>query len=166
VNAVYNRHKFVYTILDNRTTAMTGHQPNPGMGVDGRGNPSPDISIEEIVKGCGVDFVRTVDPSHLKATQKAYEDALEHDGVSVIITKRECVLLEVRRNKKAGTYVPNQIDQEICNQCKVCIKTFGCPAIYLADDGTVHINEGLCNGCHVCSSVCPQKAIRPKGVGK
>jgi len=166
VNAVYNRHKFVYTILDNRTTAMTGHQPNPGMGVDGRGNPSPDISIEEIVKGCGVDFVRTVDPSHLKATQKAYEDALEHDGVSVIITKRECVLLEVRRNKKAGTYVPNHIDQEICNQCKVCIKTFGCPAIYLADDGTVHINEGLCNGCHVCSSVCPQKAIRPKGVGK
>jgi indolepyruvate ferredoxin oxidoreductase alpha subunit len=159
VNAVYNRHKFVYTILDNRTTAMTGHQPNPGMGTDGRGDPSPMVSIEAIVKGCGVDFVRTVDTSDIKEMQKAYEDALAHDKLAVIIAKRECVLLEVRARKKAKEFRPWQINQEECKKCQVCIKTWGCPAIYLATDGTVHINEGICNGCGICAKVCPFKAI-------
>lgn len=159
VNAVYNRHKFVYTILDNRTTAMTGHQPNPGMGVDGRGEPAPMISIEDIVKGCGVDFVRTVDPSDLKGMQKAYEDALAHDKLAVIVAKRECVLLEVRTRKKANDFFTWQINQDECRKCLACIRTWGCPAIYLAADGTVHINEGICNGCGNCAKVCPFKAI-------
>ncbi|MBA3045517.1 MAG: indolepyruvate ferredoxin oxidoreductase subunit alpha [Candidatus Thermoplasmatota archaeon] len=159
VNAVYNRHKFVYTILDNRTTAMTGHQPNPGMGTDGRGDPAPMISIEDIVKGCGVDFVRTVDTSNIKEMQKAYEDALAHDKLAVIIAKRECVLLEIRARKKAKDFHTWQINQEECTKCQVCIKTWGCPAIYLADDGSVHINDGICNGCGICSKVCPFKAI-------
>ncbi|MDO9537996.1 MAG: indolepyruvate ferredoxin oxidoreductase subunit alpha [Thermoplasmata archaeon] len=159
VNAVYNRHKFVYTILDNRTTAMTGHQPNPGMGTDGRGDPAPMISIEDIVKGCGVDFIRTVDTSDIKEMQKAYEDALAHDKLAVIIAKRECVLLEVRSRKKAGEFKTWQINQEECKKCQVCIKTWGCPAIFLADDGTVHINESICNGCGICAKVCPFKAI-------
>ncbi len=159
VNAVYNRHKFVYTILDNRTTAMTGHQPNPGMGIDGRGDPAPIVSVEDIVKGCGVDFVRTVDPSDIKSMQKAYEDALAHDKLAVIVAKRECVLLEVRSRKKAGNFLTWQINQEECKKCQTCIKTWGCPAIYLAEDGTVHINEGICNGCGNCAKVCPFKAI-------
>jgi len=159
INAVYNRHKFVYTILDNRTTAMTGHQPNPGMGVDGRGNPSPHILIEDIVKGCGVKFVRTVDPSDIKAMQKAYEDALAYDDLSVIVAKRACVLLEVRDRKKKGDFNTFQINQNECKRCTTCVKTFGCPAIYLDDDGSVHINEGICNGCGVCAFVCPFKAI-------
>ncbi|MDD4308020.1 MAG: indolepyruvate ferredoxin oxidoreductase subunit alpha [Thermoplasmata archaeon] len=159
VNAVYNRHRFVYTILDNRTTAMTGHQPNPGMGTDGRGDPAPMVSIEAIVKGCGVDFVRTVDPSDIKGMQKAYEDALAHDKLAVIVAKRECVLLEVRARKKANDFKTWQINQEECKKCQVCIKTWGCPAIYLAEDGTVHINEGICNGCGNCAKVCPFGAI-------
>ena len=159
VNAVYNKHKFVYTILDNRTTAMTGHQPNPGMGTDGRGNPAPMVSIEDIIKGCGVDFIRTVDTSDIKEMQKAYEDALAHDKLAVIIAKRECVLLEVRARKKAKDFKTWQINQEECKKCQVCIKTWGCPAIYLAEDGSVHINEGICNGCGICAKVCPFKAI-------
>ena len=159
INAVYNRHNFVYTILDNRTTAMTGHQPNPGMGVDGRGNPSPDISVEDIVRGCGVEFVRTVDPSDIKGMQKAYEDALAHEGIAVIVAKRACVLLEARARKKAGDFHTWQINQEECRKCQVCLKTWGCPAIYLAEDGSVHINEGICNGCGNCAQVCPFDAI-------
>jgi indolepyruvate ferredoxin oxidoreductase alpha subunit len=138
---------------------MTGHQPNPGMGTDGRGNPAPMISIEEIVKGCGVDFVRIVDTSDIKEMQKAYEDALAHDKLAVIIAKRECVLLEARARKKSGDFRTWQINQDECKKCQVCIKTWGCPAIYLAADGTVHINEGICNGCGICAKVCPFKAI-------
>ncbi len=159
INAVYNRHNFVYTILDNRTTAMTGHQPNPGMGIDGRGNPSPHILVEDIVRGCGVEFVRTVDTSNIKEMQKAYEDALAHEGVAVIVAKRECVLLEARARKKANEFHTWQINQEECKKCQVCIKTWGCPAIYLAEDGSVHINEGICNGCGICAKVCPFGAI-------
>ena len=159
IHAGYNRHTFVYTILDNRTTAMTGHQPNPGMGIDGRGNPSPHIAVEDIVRGCGVDFVRVVDTSEMKEMQKAYEDALAHDGVSVIVAKRECVLLEARARKKANDFKTWQINQEECKKCQVCLKTWGCPAIYLSEDGSVHINEGMCNGCGMCAVVCPFDAI-------
>ncbi len=165
VNAVYNRHNFVYTILDNRTTAMTGHQPNPGMGMDGRGNPSPDILIEDIVRGCGVDFIRIVDTSEMKEMQKAYEDALAHDGVAVIIAKRACVLLEARDRKKVNDFNTWQINQEECTKCQVCLKKWGCPAIYLADDGSVHINEGMCNGCGMCAVVCPFDAIHENKPG-
>ena len=165
VNAVYNRHKFVYTILDNRTTAMTGHQPNPGMGMDGRGNPSPHISIEDIVRGCGVDFVRVVDTSEMKEMQKAYEDALAHDGLAVIIAKRACVLLEARDRKKANDFNTWQINQEECTKCQVCLKKWGCPAIYLAEDGSVHINDGMCNGCGMCAEVCPFDAIHENKPG-
>ncbi len=165
INAVYNRHKFVYTILDNRTTAMTGHQPNPGMGMDGRGDPSPHISIEDIVRGCGVEFVRVVDTSEMKEMQKAYEDALAYDGLAVIIAKRACVLLEARDRKKADNFNTWQINQEECTKCQVCLKKWGCPAIYLSDDGSVHINEGMCNGCGMCAEVCPFDAIHENKPG-
>jgi indolepyruvate ferredoxin oxidoreductase alpha subunit len=167
INAVYNRHKFVYTILDNRTTAMTGHQPNPGMGVDGRGQPAPEISIEEVVRGCGVEFVKTVDPSDIETMTKAYKDALEFDGVTVIVAKRPCVLLEARDRKRKGEFNTWQVNQGECKKCLTCIKTFGCPAIYIAEDGSVHINEGICNGCGVCAFVCPFDAIHEnRGAGK
>ncbi|KYK31084.1 MAG: indolepyruvate ferredoxin oxidoreductase subunit alpha, partial [Candidatus Proteinoplasmatales archaeon SG8-5] len=79
ISAVYNGHRFVCTILDNRTTAMTGHQPNPGMGVDGMGNEAPEISIDKLVEACGVGHVRNVDPNDLSATIIAYNEALAHE---------------------------------------------------------------------------------------
>ena len=158
VNALYNKHKFIYLILDNRTTAMTGHQPNPGMGITGMGETSPEISIEGIVRGVGIEFVRTVDPHDLETMKQAFKDAKEHDGVAVIIAKRPCALLEVREKRKKGTMQRFTVNQEKCRQCYICTDKFSCPAIY-KKDGKVYISEILCSGCGVCMQVCPFKAI-------
>jgi indolepyruvate ferredoxin oxidoreductase alpha subunit len=161
INAVYNRHKFVLTVLDNRTTAMTGHQPNPGTGKSGMGEESPIISIEAIVKGCGVDFVRTVDPNNLKKTIEVYKEAVEHDGISTILAVRPCALLAVREKKANGTYRPYQIDQDKCTKCRICTDKFACPAIFVDLEGSVTINKTFCAGCGMCHQVCPVGATGP-----
>lgn len=165
INAVYNKHKFVLTIMDNRTTAMTGHQPNPGMGISSLGEHIEEISIRSIVNSCGVDFIRIVDPNDLERTVKAYEDALNYDGVAVIITKRPCILLEVRGLKQAGRFQTFHIDEDTCKKCKICTEKFGCPAIFKDPKGTIMINEAVCLGCGFCVEVCPFDAIRPSGGG-
>ncbi len=161
VNAVYNKHKFVYTILDNRTTAMTGHQPNPGTGRSGSGEPTIEVSIEDIVFGCGPDFVRIVDPNDLAVTTKAYEDALAHDGIAVIIARRPCILLEVREKRRTGTLTQYKVNRETCKECRICIDTLGCPAIFENKDGKIDIHEAICLGCGYCVQVCPFNAIEP-----
>ncbi len=159
INAVHNRHEFVYVILDNRTTAMTGHQPHPGLPVDGMGDETPAISIEAMVRACGVEFVRVVDPFDLDATKEAYRDAFEHDGVAVVIARHPCYLKETRAKRHAGEPIYEyRIDQEKCTQCMTCIERFGCPAFFLEDD-EVHISPLQCGGCGVCLQVCPFGAI-------
>jgi len=160
ISSVYNGHKFVYCVVDNRTTAMTGHQPNPGMGVNGMGEPAPMLKIEDIARGIGATFVKTTEPYDLEATTKVFEEALEHDGIAVIVSKHPCALLEIKDKKRAGEFHVWQIDQETCRKCHACIRKFGCPAFFKDDDKTVYINESLCNGCGVCEQVCPFGAIK------
>ncbi|MEM3311916.1 MAG: indolepyruvate ferredoxin oxidoreductase subunit alpha, partial [Thermoplasmata archaeon] len=105
INAVHNGHRLVLLILDNRTTAMTGHQPNPGLPFNAYREPAKEISIEEIVKGIGVNYVKTVDPYDLKETMIAIREAVNTNGVSVIIAKRECALLRDDRMRKNNTWV-------------------------------------------------------------
>ncbi|MCK4718270.1 MAG: 4Fe-4S binding protein, partial [Thermoplasmata archaeon] len=162
VNAVYNQDDLIYTIVDNRTTAMTGHQPNPGMGVDGRGDPAPMIPIAGICEACGATSVRVVDPYDIKATVEAFKEAKDEKGVRVIVPKRECALIVVKELKAQGV---SEIDQEKCKKCYVCINQFACPAFYKKGD-EVHINPNMCAGCHVCIQVCPFDAIHVKGGGK
>ncbi len=159
INAVYNQKRLIYVILDNSTTAMTGHQPNPGMGKNGMGDIAPVVSIEDVVKGCGVKWVRTVDSYNLPELEKAFKEAAENDGVSVIISKHPCALLESAAKKKAGTFHTYRIDQDKCIHCHVCSKHLACPAIYISDEGLDIIDEKQCTGCGVCAAVCPAKAI-------
>ena len=159
MNALYNKHKLIYNVMDNRTTAMTGHQPNPGMGINGMGDQAPMIDIEAIARGIGVEFVETVDPYNIDATIDLFKRALEHDGVSVVLTKHPCALLEVRDKRRSGKFSVWQVDQEKCKQCQTCISRFGCPAFYHVGEKEVHISESLCNGCGVCEQVCPFGAI-------
>jgi len=159
INAQHNKNHFILFVLDNETTAMTGHQPHPGIPMDGLGRKAPKVSIEEIVKGIGIDFVKVVDPYDLKETQKVFDEALRHEGVSVIVARRECSLLRDARMRKEGKWITYEINQEKCTQCRICIDQFACPAIFVDEDGKIKIDEILCDGCGVCADVCPFKAI-------
>lgn len=155
-NAVYNKGNLNLLILDNFTTAMTGHQPHPGTGKLARGEQGKRIPPEDVVKGCGVEFVRIVDPNDLKETETAIKQALEFDGVAVLIFRRPCALLV----KPKPSY---RIYPELCNGCKLCL-CIGCPAISLEfpedrKKPLAVIDHALCTGCGLCTQVCNRNAI-------
>jgi indolepyruvate ferredoxin oxidoreductase alpha subunit len=156
INAAYNRHKFTLVILDNRTTAMTGHQPNPGTGREYGGVESPALKIEPLVKACGVEFVRTVDPYDIKTTMQVMKEAVGYDGLSVVVSEHPCPLLKSKEGKLArATY---RIDQEKCVKCYTCVSKFSCPALS-KEGGSVKVDESMCIGCGGCAQVCPKQAI-------
>jgi len=154
VSGVYNDHDFVYVIMDNRTTAMTGHQPHPGTGKTGMGDPAPMISIGDLAKGAGVEFVETVDPYNIEETIDVFERAIEHDGISVVVPKHPCALIE-QREVDWSSY---QVNQEECKQCHICTNQFGCIALVRENDKVI-IDETQCVGCGQCAQVCPFDAI-------
>lgn len=151
VNAVYNQTKMTLIVLDNSTTAMTGHQPHPGTGVTMMGDTASKISISKVLEGIGVPYVVTVDPLDFPAAVKAVEDAVQVEGVSAIIFKSPCIA--VTKPKKSL-----KICQDTCINCKKCMTQLGCPAIF-TEKGQVVIDESLCYGCGLCTFVCPVHAI-------
>ena len=151
VNAVYNQANMILVILDNSTTAMTGHQPHPGTGVTMMGDIVNKIKIEPILTAIGVKKVVTVNPLDHKASVAAVKDLAQLDGVKAIIFKSPCIAIEKSKKKC-------EIDSQKCINCKKCIREMGCPAIVVRD-GQVVIEAGLCTGCGLCSQVCPAKAI-------
>ncbi|MCX6665701.1 MAG: indolepyruvate ferredoxin oxidoreductase subunit alpha [Euryarchaeota archaeon] len=164
IDAVHHNHDVVITILDNRTTAMTGHQPNPGTDIDGMGRPAKRLNVEDVVKGLGVEHIEIVNPDNLKETTAAFKRAIDFKGPAVVVSKSPCILLEVQRKRKAGENIAiYEIDQSKCKQCKTCIGRFGCPALYFADDKSIHIDVTQCNGCGICTQICPFSAISKKG---
>ncbi|MCJ7423412.1 indolepyruvate ferredoxin oxidoreductase subunit alpha [Candidatus Bathyarchaeota archaeon] len=158
VNAVYNDAKVTLAVLDNTTTAMTGHQPHPGTGLRGVGGYSEKVSIEEVSRGCGVKYVRIANPFHLKEAAAVLKEALQQPGPSVVIFRAPCTLMDVRERKRKGVaIVPCKIT-DACTNCMSCIKLLGCPALVL-ESGKVSIDKTLCVSCGLCASVCPFNAI-------
>jgi indolepyruvate ferredoxin oxidoreductase alpha subunit len=158
INAVHNGHKFLLMILDNRTTAMTGHQPHPGSDKGPTCCDITSVSIEEVVKGCGVKWLRVVDPYDVMATIDAVKEGLAQPEVSVIIARRECALI-AKRDEKGAIIGKRFVDQEACKKCRTCVDRFQCPAISSIDK-VQSIDDALCAGCGVCEQVCPHKAIK------
>jgi indolepyruvate ferredoxin oxidoreductase alpha subunit len=157
INAIHNRHRFILMILDNKTTAMTGHQPHPGSNVNSQGEPAPAVNLEKAVEGFGVEEVRVIDPYDLKHSVEVIKEELQRKTVSVIISRKACALLEMaERGKILGAR--RSIDQSVCKRCGTCVDGLGCPAIS-RQDNTYKIDEHLCVGCTVCDQVCPHKAI-------
>ena len=161
IHAVHQAATMTVCILDNGTTAMTGHQPH--VGIAGPGHPAVDM--EALVRACGVASVETIDAYDVKELTKAFRRSLDREGVSVIIARHECRLLELRNLKKAGTLPsPYMVVAEECTKCGFCIDAFACPALVRLADESVVIDPILCNGCGVCADVCPPKAIvKPQG---
>jgi indolepyruvate ferredoxin oxidoreductase alpha subunit len=167
INAVHHNHDVVITVLDNRTTAMTGHQPHPGNDFDGMGRPAKKILVEDVIKGCGVEHIEIVDPNKIKETTEAFKRALDFKGTSVVVSKSPCILLENRDKRNRGEKIfVYEIDQDACKKCKICISRFSCPSFYYGEDDVILIDSHQCNGCGNCADICPFEAISPKEAKK
>jgi indolepyruvate ferredoxin oxidoreductase alpha subunit len=158
INAVYNNHKVIVAVLDNLSTAMTGHQPHPGTGMTGMHTPSERIFIENVAKGCGVKYVRVVDPFKVKESEAVLKEALARSGPSVIAFRAPCALMVVRERRRKGAEIVVCKISDKCTNCMACVKLLGCPAL-IVEDGKVEINEALCVVCGLCASVCPYNAV-------
>jgi len=158
INAVFNHHDLTLVILDNQTTAMTGHQPHPGVDMDELNYSGyQQVSIESVVRGIGVEHVSVIKPYNVKKSIAAVKEAISHDGVSVIIARQNCTLFDKSLKKSVGRpfYVSDR-----CKNHRICINELGCPAFYVEND-QVRINSALCTGCGVCAQICPEHAILP-----
>ncbi len=157
INAVHNNHKFTLTILDNGTTAMTGHQPHPGVDTKPMGVERTKVSIENVVRGCGVEDVHVVQPFKIKKTMEAVRATMKYDGISVIISQEFCPLYARAIGERKSTR-PFYVNLDRCKDHRDCINQLACPAMFLEGDH-VSIDKNQCTGCSVCAQICPENAI-------
>ena len=151
INAFYNQANLTVIVLDNSTTAMTGHQPHPGTGRTMMGDIVQKVSIEAVLRGIGLTTVETVNPLDYEQAVACVRRVSAESGVKAIIFKSPCVVLARPQAKSA-------IDADRCIGCKRCIRELGCPAL-LFEDGKARIDADLCTGCTLCGQLCPVGAI-------
>jgi len=166
INAVTHDHRILLVVVDNGTTAMTGHQPNPGIELTPQGKIQPKVNLEQVIRGCGVERVFTVNPLQVKKTQEVLQDLREkmkEPGVSVLISKSPCPLFENRMLRKKQKVV-FEVDAATCDLCRRCLDELGCPAFVWegtpeSPEACVSIDPLLCSGCSVCAQIC--KSVKP-----
>jgi indolepyruvate ferredoxin oxidoreductase, alpha subunit len=158
LNAVFNKTKAVFVILDNSATSMTGFQPHPG--APGAGQEA--VKIEEVAKACGVKFVEVVNCFDLKKTVEVLERAIRFDGPAVVVSRGLCAILAQReRRQKGEKTVLYTVDLDTCTDCRLCVTSLGCPAMVI-EDKHVSIDAAQCDGCGLCAQVCPAKSIKAR----
>lgn len=150
INAVYNKADITIAVLDNNTTAMTGHQPHPGTGKTVMNDTTEKIDIYKLLAACGIKHISKVNPFEHKNAVEAVRSAVDFTGPSAIIFQAPCIAVAKPSNK--------QRIKENCLCCKKCIKEIGCPALRISN-GKVIIENSLCQGCRLCSQVCNAGAI-------
>ncbi len=154
VNMRMNNSDIVVCILDNATTAMTGFQPVP--------HEVSDISIEGLVKGIGIQFIRSCDPYRLGASIELVKEAMQFSKAnstpSVIIFRHPCITHGENMVKKRVAVLDS------CRNCAICYRQFECPAIYEDRAANVaRIDAAACCECGVCIDVCPFGSIVEAG---
>jgi indolepyruvate ferredoxin oxidoreductase alpha subunit len=149
LNITYNNGMAKIVIADNSTTAMTGHQGNPGSGLNSHGQDAPKVVLEDVVRALGIRNLEVVDPYRLKETRAKVDAMMALDEPAVIISRRPCALL---RSVKRGT--PPAVLTDKCRKCGLCHR-LGCPGLAKDHEARTRIDENLCNGCTMCVQVCP-----------
>lgn len=154
IDIVYNQGRTTVVIVDNGTTAMTGHQDHPATGKTIRRAETARLDLEALVRAIGIKRVRTVDPLDIDELEKVLKEELAADEPSVIIARRPCALID-----KSAAYNGLTVDLEKCKSCKLCIK-IGCTGIYwVEDEKKAKINPNLCVNCGMCAKVCKFDAV-------
>ena len=151
IDMVYNKGSNTVIILDNSITGMTGHQDNPTTGKTIRGEETKQVDLIKLGQAIGIEHIVVADPFDVKNFEKIVKEEVERDEVSLIIAQRPCALL------KKVKYTGHCTITDACKKCKQCMK-LGCPAISIKNDAIV-IDQSQCNGCGLCTNVCPFKAI-------
>jgi indolepyruvate ferredoxin oxidoreductase alpha subunit len=152
LDIAYNKGASTIIVVDNRTTAMTGHQEHPGTGRTLLGDETIAATVEDFGRACGLKNIATVDPYDLKATIETLRTALDSEEAWLIVSRSPCPLYT---KKSVGP--PRMVDQELCKKCKACLR-LGCPAIEWVND-EIRVNELLCGGCALCEKVCKENAF-------
>lgn len=153
VNAFYNQANMTLVVLDNSTTAMTGHQPHPGTGRTMMGQVVEKVSIERVLRAIGLTVVETVDPLDHELAVETVRRVADEPGVKAIVFRSPCVVL-------ARPKATSSVDAEKCVGCQRCVRELGCPALVPdAATGKVAIDAAQCTGCTLCEKVCPTHAI-------
>lgn len=155
INAVQHNINMTVVIMDNGWTAMTGMQVNPGTSETSQKTGWRQIDLLEVVKGLGIDSLEVTDPYDIEDTTAKIEKAMNTEGVSVVLARRECAIQAARRKVKNKPVV---VRSEKCTLCKQCINITGCPAISL-EEGKIVIDASQCNGCGICARICKFNAI-------
>ena len=153
MNMVYNKGTGTVMILDNSTTGMTGHQDHAATGKTLMGEPTYAINIYNLVKALGIEHVYEVNAFDLQELETVIKRETQREEVSVIITKSPCVLLKGNVFKTKCKPISDK-----CKKCGMCLKP-GCPALTKNADGTISIDETMCNGCGLCKGLCKFDAI-------
>ena len=153
VNAFYNQANMTLVVLDNSTTAMTGHQPHPGTGRTMMGQVVEKVSIERVLRAIGLTVVETVDPLDHELAVETVRRVADEPGVKAIIFRSPCVVL-------AKPQTRSTVDAKKCVGCQRCVRELGCPALVPdAATGKVSIDATQCTGCTLCEQICPTQAI-------
>jgi len=175
LNMAYNKSEAVVVICDNRTTAMTGMQEQPGTGRTLQGEETTRLEFPALAAALGIKSVRVLNPENIKETRKILKEELMKEGPSVVISSGPCVLLKSKKGEKTTHF---QVDPEKCTGCQVCLG-LGCPALSWRkkpsekagaaqakpgkktgkQNGTAQIDLGLCSGCSLCEQLCAAGAI-------
>lgn len=151
IDMVYNKGANTVIILDNSITGMTGHQDNPTTGKTIRGEDTKQVNLIKLAEAIGIEHIVVADPFDVKNFEAVVKEEVNRDDVSLIIAQRPCALL------KKVKYTGHCVVTDACKKCKQCMK-LGCPAISVKNDSIV-IDQSQCNGCGLCTNVCPFKAI-------
>ncbi len=138
VNAVHNGHDEILVVLDNSTTAMTGHQPHPGSSVDGMQHEAPPISIEAMCQAAGVTSVRTVNAFDLREVTEAFRAARQERGVRVIVSRGACIFVDRPRLEKRPVFT---VDHDKCMYCGLFQDHQGCTEVL---DSSIQWTRAAC----------------------
>ena len=153
INAFYNQADMTLIVLDNSTTAMTGHQPHPGTGRTVMGQIVEKVSIEKVLRAIGLTVVETADPLDYDSAVETVKRVAAEPGVKAIIFRSPCIAISKPKGR-------SHVDPDKCIACGKCIRELGCPALILDKDGKkAMIDSSMCTGCTLCEQICPVKAI-------